>query len=344
MVSIYNKPSYNIAVVGATGNVGRNILQILHDSSFPIGNIVALASTANQDGNQRYVHFSDKTIEVQALNEFDFTGTDLVFSSIRADITREYAPKAIKSGAIIIDNSSAYRMDSKIPLIVPEVNISSMYDLPNQIIASPNCVAIPLSVVLGPLHVSGYPIKRICVSTYQSVSGAGYKNMENLLTETQDVIDNQPISPQFAFNVIPQIDTFNDDGTTGEEQKVINEFGKIVDDKIQIAITCVRVPVFIGHTMAVNVEFRDDIELESLIQKLESGKGISVLRNVNQYVTPIDCAHKDEVFVSRIRRDASLGQRGINMWIACDNVRKGAALNVVQIAKEYISNQMQKAV
>ncbi len=328
---------YTVAVVGATGNVGQEILSILHERKFPLKELIPLASNRS-DGKE--IEYGDgSTLTVQDLDRFDFNGVDIVLASAGAQISLEFAPRATQAGCFVIDNSSAFRMDPEVPLVIPEVNRDSLQLARNQnIVASPNCVAIPLSMVLAPLHQIA-PIKRVVVSTYQSTSGAGSKVMEELFEQTRAIFLNQDVehhhlSHQIAFNVIPQIDVIEASGYTGEEAKVIQETRKIVDPTIEVTATCVRVPVFVGHAISAHIEFINPIEPEEAQHALGLVAGISV-NDPNTLTTPLDCAGTDDVFVSRIRRDESV-DHGLALWITSDNLRKGAALNTVQIAEALV--------
>ena len=332
---------YKVAVVGATGNVGREILNTLAERNFPIDEIYAMASNASIGIEVPYG--DNKDLKVSALENFDFSKVDFVISSISSGETKKYAPKATAQGAIIIDNSSAYRFDSKVPLVVPEVNGDEISNYRNKnIIASPNCVATPLCMVLRPLsNIS--PIKRVVVSTYQSTSGAGRKAMDELFAQTKQILMNQAVvkeefPKQIAFNVIPQIGNFEGDGYTGEESKIINEVEKIMGDKIAVTATSVRVPSFVGHAISANIEFTSQIDEDQAREALREFDGIAIIDNRAEetYITPTECVGEDSVFVSRIRNDPSV-QFGLNLWIVSDNLRKGAALNTVQIAERLVA-------
>ena len=331
---------YNIAIVGATGTVGREILNILAERNFPVGEISALASSQSVGAEVSFGENNELTI--QNLTNFNFTGVDFVFSAVNASLSSEFTPKAAASGAIVIDNSSCFRMEPEIPLIVPEVNGEILNGQRQQIIASPNCVAIPLTTALEPLHnLAG--IKRLVISTYQSTSGAGRKAMDELFNQTKAIFMNGTVEPkkftkQIAFNLIPHIDAFNDDGFTGEETKVINETKKILDPNIEIVATCVRVPVFIGHAISAAIEFDTPIDEEQAREALINKPGLELIdyHTDGGYITPVECAGEDRVFISRLRRDPTVPS-GILMWIVADNLRKGAALNTVQIAETLIA-------
>jgi aspartate-semialdehyde dehydrogenase len=328
---------FKVAVVGATGNVGRELLTTLAERNFPVDDIVALASSASI-GKQ--VSFGeDDVLDIQALDTFDFRGTDLVLSSPGSKAAAAFAPRAVKAGAVVIDNSSYFRMEPDVPLVVPEVNPEAIAQYEKRgIIANPNCSTIQMVVALKPLHDVAR-IKRIVVSTYQSVSGAGRAAMDELFSQTRAVYVNDPVQPehltkQIAFNVIPHIDVFMGDGSTKEEWKMVVETRKILDRDIAVTATCVRVPVFIGHAEAVNVEFARPITEAKARAALHDAPGIVVLdeRVDGGYVTPAESAGEDAVYVSRIRRDPTV-PHGLNLWVVSDNLRKGAALNAVQIAE-----------
>lgn len=337
--------AYNIAVVGATGNVGREILNILDERNFPVGHIYALAS---QNSVGREVSFGDKDLKVQNLDGFDFSKVDIVLSSAGGDVSAKFVPKAAKAGAIVIDNTSHFRMDPDVPLVVPEVNPQALADYKkSNIIANPNCSTIQMMMALKPLHEKAR-IKRVVVSTYQSVSGAGKDAMDELFNQTRKIYMNEQANPsafskQIAFNVIPQIDTFMDDHMTKEEWKMVAETKKILDPAIKICANCVRVPVFIGHAEMVNVEFHDDICAKDAMKAWAKAPGIAVvdLESEMEFVTPAEIQGEDEVFISRVREDASV-ENGLNFWCVADNLRKGAALNAVQIAelliRDYLKN------
>jgi aspartate-semialdehyde dehydrogenase len=335
---------YRVAVVGATGNVGREMLTTLAERNFPVDEMFALASTRSAGVE---VSFGEKDIlKVQALDTFNFKGVDIVLSSAGAKISADFAPRAAAAGAIIIDNTSHFRMDPDVPLVVPEVNPAAIagYKKKN-IIANPNCSTIQMVVALKPLHDMA-KIKRIVVATYQSVSGGGKEAMDELFNQTRGIYVNQAIekerfTKQIAFNVIPHIDVFMDDGSTKEEWKMSVETRKILDPKIRVSATCVRVPVFIGHAEAVNVEFERSISAEEARSILKNAPGIAVVdhRVDEGYVTPVECAGEDKVYVSRIREDPTI-ENGLSLWVVADNLRKGAALNAVQIAEILASNYL----
>ncbi|MDR3450678.1 MAG: aspartate-semialdehyde dehydrogenase [Alphaproteobacteria bacterium] len=329
--------TYNVAVVGATGNVGREMLQILAERNFPVGDIHALAS--GRSAGSEISFGEDDVITVKDLATFDFKGVDICLSSAGAKISEEFAPRATKAGCVIIDNTSHFRMDPDIPLVVPEVNPEAIagYKKKN-IIANPNCSTIQMVVALKPLHDLA-TVKRIVVATYQSVSGAGKEAMDELFVQTRAVFVNDEIKKevfvkQIAFNVIPQIDVFMEDGMTKEEWKMAVETKKIMGVKIKVSATCVRVPVFIGHAEAVNVEFENPISAGEARAALTRAKGVTVIDRKHEegFVTPAETAGEDNVFVSRIREDITV-ENGLNLWVCADNLRKGAALNAVQIAE-----------
>lgn len=325
-----------IAVAGATGNVGREILNLLHDRKFPASEIVALASP-NSVGKK--ISFGDKTLLVQSLNDYDFNGTSIGLFSPGGKISAIHAPRAGKSGCVVIDNTSHFRMDDDVPLIVPEVNPEAIADYKKRnIIANPNCSTIQMVVALKPLHEIA-KIKRIVVSTYQAVSGAGKEAMDELYNSTKKIYENQNLEPKkfskrIAFNVIPQIDVFMDDGSTKEEWKMKVETKKILDPNIEVEATCVRVPVFNCHSEAINIEFEKPITPQQARKALENTDGVVVIDNPAEmkFITPIEASAKDPVFVSRIRKDNSV-KNGLSMWVVADNLKKGAALNAVQIAE-----------
>jgi len=328
---------YRIAVVGATGNVGREILQVLSERKFPADEVIALASSRSIGAEVSYGE--DDILKVRDLANFDFKGIDFVLSSPGSKVSAEFAPRAARAGAVVIDNTSQFRMDPDVPLIVPEVNPEALAGYAKRnIIANPNCSTIQMVVALKPLHDLAR-IRRVVVSTYQSVSGAGKEAMDELFTQTRAIYVNDPLTreqftKQIAFNVIPHIDSFLDDGMTKEEWKMMVETKKILDPSIKVTATCVRVPVFIGHAEAVNVEFEQPISASEARTALREAPGVSVVdhRADEGYVTPVECAGEDLVYVSRIREDQTV-ENGLNLWIVADNIRKGAALNAVQIAE-----------
>ena len=335
---------YRVAVVGATGNVGREILQTLAERAFPIDDIVALAS---QRSVGREVSFGeDDVLPVRDLSTFDFKGWDLALSSPGASVSAKCAPAAGRAGCVVIDNTSQFRMDPDVPLVVPEVNRDAIagYSKRN-IIANPNCSTIQMVMALKPLH-DRVPIRRVVVSTYQSVSGTGRDAMDELFNQTRAVYVNDPIvkekyPKQIAFNVIPQCDRFMEDGSTKEEWKMMVETKKILDPRIRVHATCVRVPVFIGHGEAVNIEFEHPLEADEAREILRAAPGVVVVdhRADEGYVTPQECAGEDPVYVSRIREDPSI-DNGLSLWVVADNLRKGAALNTVQIAEALVEDYL----
>ncbi len=328
---------YKIAVVGATGNVGREMLQTLYERDFPADEVVALASERSVG---REVSFGEREpLSVLSLADYDFTGTDIALFSPGSAVSAEFAPKAAAAGCIVIDNTSQFRMDPDIPLIVPEVNSDAVAGYTKRnIIANPNCSTMQLVVALKPLHET-FGIERVVVATYQSVSGAGKDAMDELFNQTRAVYVNDPIekkqfTKQIAFNVIPHVDTFMDDGSTREEWKMVVETKKILDPDIRIVATCVRVPTFIGHGEAVHVEFARPVSVEEARAALKAMPGVTVVdhRADEGYVTPAECAGEDAVFVSRIRKDPTV-ENGLALWVVADNLRKGAALNIVQMVE-----------
>lgn len=336
---------HKVAVVGATGAVGREILTTLWERKFPASDIIALAS--ERSAGTEVSFGEDDVLKVQNLATFDFAGTDIVLSSPGASVSAEYSPKAAQAGAVVIDNTSHFRMDPDVPLIVPEVNPEALAGYTKRnIIANPNCSTIQLVVALKPLHELA-KIKRVVVATYQAVSGAGKDGMDELFNQTRAIFVNDPIkreqfTKQIAFNAIPHIDKFMDDGYTKEEWKMMVETKKILDPAIKLTSTCVRIPVFIGHSEAVTMEFEKPISVEEARAALREQEGISVIdhRQDEGYVSPAECAGEDATFVSRIRTDPTV-ENGLSMWVVSDNLRKGAALNTVQIAellvKEHLS-------
>lgn len=336
---------YKVAVVGATGNVGHEILKIMDERNFPADDVIALASSRSVG---REVSYGDKNLKVQDLAKFDFKGIDIVLSSPGAKVSAEYSPKAAKAGAIVIDNTSYWRMDPDVPLVVPEVNPEAAKNIPKGIIANPNCSTIQMVVALKPLHDAA-GIKRVVVSTYQSVSGSGKAAMDELFNQTKGIFMNaepklEEYPKQIAFNVIPQIDVFMDDGMTKEEWKMVAETKKILDSKIKVCANCVRVPVFIGHSEMVNVEFERELSAKDAKKLWRKAPGITVidLETDIEYVTPHEIQGEDDVYVSRIREDVSV-EHGLNFWCVADNLRKGAALNTVQIAELLVQNKALKA-
>ena len=330
---------YRIAIAGATGNVGTEMLTILAERGFPADEVIPLASRRSVG---REVSFGDKTLKVRALEDFDFRGTDICLMSAGGDTAKQYAPKIAATGCIVIDNSSAFRYDTDVPLIVPEVNADAIEGFRKRnIIANPNCSTAQLVVALAPLHRVA-PIRRIVVATYQSVSGAGKDAMDELCNQTRavfvaDPVEQKAFPKRIAFNVIPQIDVFMDDGSTKEEWKVSAETKKMLDPKIKVTCTAVRVPVFVGHSEAVNIEFREDapeMSADRARDILREAPGCLVIdkREPGGYATPYESVGEDATYISRIREDATL-DNGLNMWVVSDNLRKGAATNTVQIAE-----------
>ena len=327
---------YNIVVVGATGNVGHEMLNILAEREFPIDKIEALASRKSL-GTE--VSFGDKTLKTKDLDTFDFTGWDMALFAVGSEATKKYAPIAAKAGCVVIDNSSLYRYDPDIPLIVPEVNPQAVHGYSKKnIIANPNCSTAQMVVALKPLHDRA-TIKRVVVSTYQSVSGSGKEAIDSLWNETKAIYNptdhpSQHYTKQIAFNVIPHIDVFMDSGDTKEEWKMVVETKKIVDPKIKVTATCVRVPVFVGHSESINIEFEEFLDEDEARDILREAPGIMVIdkREDGGYVTPIECVGDFATFISRIRQDVTV-ENGLNLWCVSDNLRKCAALNAVQIAE-----------
>ena len=328
---------YRVAVVGATGNVGREMLNILAERQFPVDEIAALASRRSL-GTE--VSFGDQTLKTKDLDNFDFTGWDIALFAIGSDATKQYAPRAARTGCVVIDNSSLYRYDPDVPLVVPEVNPEAVegYSKKN-IIANPNCSTAQMVVALKPLHDRA-KIKRVVVSTYQSVSGSGKAAIDELWDQTKGMyVPGQEVAPsvypkQIAFNVIPHIDVFLEDGSTKEEWKMVAETKKIVDPSIKVMATCVRVPVFVGHSESINLEFEDFLDEDEARDILREAPGIMVVdkREDGGYVTPVECVGDFATFISRIRQDSTI-ENGLNLWCVSDNLRKGAALNAVQIAE-----------
>ena len=328
---------YNIVVVGATGNVGREMLNILAERQFPVAKITALASRRSLGTK---VSFGDETLTTKDLDTFDFTGWDIALFAIGSDATKKYAPVAAAAGCVVIDNSSLYRYDPDVPLVVPEVNADAVLGYAKKnIIANPNCSTAQMVVALKPLHDRA-KIKRVVVSTYQSVSGAGKSGMDELWDQTKAIynptsdVKPETFQKQIAFNVIPHIDVFMEDGSTKEEWKMVAETKKIVDPSIKVTATCVRVPVFVGHSEAINIEFEEFLDEGEARDILREAPGIMVIdkRESGGYVTPIEAVGDFATFISRIRQDSTL-DNGLNLWCVSDNLRKGAALNAVQIAE-----------
>ncbi|HEY6633761.1 MAG TPA: aspartate-semialdehyde dehydrogenase [Rhizobiaceae bacterium] len=327
---------FKIAVAGATGNVGREMLNILEERGFPADEVVALASRRSQ-GTE--VSYGDRTLKVKDLAQYDFSDTDICLMSAGGEVSKQWSPKIGKQGCVVIDNSSAFRYDQDVPLIVPEVNPEAIANFTRKnIIANPNCSTAQLVVALKPLHDVA-TIKRVVVATYQSVSGAGKEGMDELFTQTRAVFVADPVeakkfTKRIAFNVIPHIDVFMEDGYTKEEWKMVAETKKMLDPKIKLTATCVRVPVFIGHSEAVNIEFEKPITADEARDILREAPGCQVLdkREDGGYITPLESAGEDATFISRIREDSTV-ENGLSMWIVSDNLRKGAALNAIQIAE-----------
>jgi len=333
---------YRVAVAGATGSVGREMLSVLSERAFPASEVVALASPRSV-GTE--VSFGDRVLKVKALEHYDFKDTDIVLMSAGSAVSKSMSPKIAAQGAVVIDNSSAWRMDRDVPLVVPEVNADALSGIKKGIVANPNCSTAQLVVALKPLHDEA-KITRVVVSTYQSVSGAGKEAMDELFRQTRAVFVADPIevesfTKQIAYNVIPHIDDFLDSGLTKEEWKMMVETQKILDPDIQLTATCVRVPVFIGHSEAVTIEFERPITAERARQLLRAAPGILVVdkREDGGYVTPVECAGEDATYVSRIRKDPTV-EHGLSLWIVSDNLRKGAALNAVQIAECLINRKL----
>ena len=337
---------YVVAVIGATGNVGREMLKTLAERRFPADEVIALASERSVG---KEVSFGeDKVLKVKNLSTFDFAGVDIALSSPGAKVSAVHTPRAAAAGCVVIDNTSHFRMEPDVPLVVPEVNPQAVAGYKKRrIIANPNCSTIQMVVALKPLHELG-KIKRVVVSTYQSVSGAGKEAMDELFNQTRAIFVNDPIKPerftkQIAFNVIPHIDSFMDDGATKEEWKMTVETRKILDPSIEVHATCVRVPVFIGHGEAVNVEFENPVSETQARAALSKAPGVIVVdhRADEGYVTPVESAGEDAVYVSRIRKDPSI-KNGLSFWCVSDNLRKGAALNAVQIAEVLVRDYLKK--
>ncbi|WP_135449652.1 MULTISPECIES: aspartate-semialdehyde dehydrogenase [Tabrizicola] len=328
---------YKVVVAGATGNVGREMLNILAEREFPVDEIAALASRKSL-GTE--VSFGDKTLKTKDLDTFDFTGWDIALFAVGSEATKIYAPKAAAAGCVVIDNSSLYRYDPEIPLIVPEVNADAIHGYKNRnIIANPNCSTAQMVVALKPLHDRA-KIKRVVVATYQSVSGAGKEGMDELWEQTKAVynpvaeVPPKKFTKQIAFNVIPHIDVFMDSGETKEEWKMVAETKKILDPSIKVTATCVRVPVFVGHSEAINIETEEFLDWQEAQDILREAPGVMLIdkREPGGYITPIECVGEYATYVSRVRQDSTV-ENGLNLWCVSDNLRKGAALNAVQIAE-----------
>ncbi len=339
---------YRVAVVGATGNVGREILNVLAERQFPFDEVAAVAS-ARSTGS--VVDFGDggETLKVQNLEHFDFTGWDMALFAAGSEVSKIHVPRAAAAGCTAIDNSSLYRMDPDVPLIVPEVNADAISGYRKRnIIANPNCSTAQLVVALKPLHDAA-TIKRVVVATYQSVSGTGKSGMDELFEQSRNIFVGDPSEPrvypkQIAFNVIPHAGDFLDDGSTTEEWKIVVETKKILDPKIKVTATCVRVPVFVGHSEAVNIEFENEISAEEAQGILREAPGVMLIdkREPGGYVTPVECVGDYATFVSRVREDSTV-ENGLSLWVVSDNLRKGAALNAVQIAELLGRKHLQKA-
>ncbi|TMM50116.1 aspartate-semialdehyde dehydrogenase [Qipengyuania marisflavi] len=329
---------YRVVVVGATGNVGRELMQVLAEREFPIDELAAVASSRSQGSE---VEFGDtgRMLKCHNIEHFDWAGWDIALFAAGSGVAKDYAPKAAAAGCVVIDNSSLYRMDPDVPLIVPEVNPDAIHGYAKRnIIANPNCSTAQLVVALKPLHDAA-TIKRVVVSTYQSVSGAGKAGMDELFQQSRAIFVGDPMeavtfTKQIAFNVIPHIDVFLDDGSTKEEWKMVVETKKILDPKIKLTATCVRVPVFVGHSEAVSIEFENEISAEQAQDILREAPGCMLIdkREDGGYITPVDAAGDSATYISRVREDPTV-ENGINLWCVSDNLRKGAALNAVQIAE-----------
>ena len=334
---------FKVAVVGATGNVGREILDILAERRFPADEVVALASSRSL---HQEVSFGDKTLKCKSLENYDFKGTDICLMSAGGTVSKEWSPRIAAQGCVVIDNSSQWRMDPDVPLVVPEVNADALAGFAKKnIIANPNCSTAQLVVALKPLHDHA-KITRVVVSTYQSVSGAGKEAMDELFAQTRAVFVSDPVQShkfpkRIAFNVIPEIDVFMEDGYTKEEWKMVVETKKILDPKIKLTATCVRVPVFIGHSEAVNIEFENPISAEEARNILRESPGCLVIdkREGGGYITPHEAAGEDATYISRIRDDPTV-DNGLVLWCVSDNLRKGAALNAVQIAEALVNRKL----
>jgi aspartate-semialdehyde dehydrogenase len=336
---------FKVAVVGATGNVGREMLSIVAERKFPVATVYAVASERSVGAEVSFGE--DDVLKVHDLDKFDFKGVDIALFSPGAKVSAVHAPRAAKAGAVVIDNTSQFRMDPDVPLVVPEVNPQAIAQHTKRgIIANPNCSTIQMVVALKPLHDLAR-IKRVVVATYQSVSGAGREAMDELFTQTRGIYVNDPVkrerfTKQIAFNCIPHIDVFMDDGSTKEEWKMAVETRKILDPDIAVTATCVRVPVFIGHAEAVNLEFERPVTEDEAREALREAPGVTIIdhRADEGYVTQVEAAGDDPVYVSRIRRDPTIAN-GLNLWVVSDNLRKGAALNAVQIAEVLASDYLQ---
>jgi aspartate-semialdehyde dehydrogenase len=338
-----NNMGFKVAVVGATGNVGREMLAILAERNFPADEVVALASSRSQ-GTE--VSYGDKVLKCKVLDTYDFKGTDICLMSAGGDVSKAWSPKIGQQGCVVIDNSSAWRMDPDVPLVVPEVNADALAGFTKKhIIANPNCSTAQLVVALKPLH-DHFGIKRVVVSTYQSVSGAGKEGMDELDRQTKALyslgdVQTKKFTKRIAFNLIPHIDVFMEDGFTKEEWKMMAETKKILDPKIKLTATCVRVPVFISHSESVNVEFEKPVTADEARDILRNAPGVLVIdkRENGGYITPHEAAGEDATYISRIREDATV-ENGLAFWCVSDNLRKGAALNAVQIAEAMIKRKL----
>ena len=337
---------FKVAVVGATGNVGREMLNILAERGFPADEVVAVASRRSLGAE---LSCGDSVLKVKALDHYDFSEVDICLMSAGSAVSKEWSPRIAAQGAVVIDNSSCWRYDPDVPLIVPEVNADAVAGFrKKRIIANPNCSTAQLVVALKPLHDKAR-IKRVVVATYQSVSGAGREAMDELFSQTRAVFVTDPIEPKqfpkrIAFNVIPHIDVFLDDGFTKEEWKMVAETKKLLDPKIKLTATCVRVPVFIGHSEAVNIEFEDPITADEAWDLLRNAPGCLVIdkREPGGYVTPFEAAGEDATYISRVREDPTV-EHGLALWVVSDNLRKGAALNAVQIAEILVNRKLIEA-
>jgi aspartate-semialdehyde dehydrogenase len=328
--------TFSVAVVGATGLVGRKMIDVIEERHFPVSELRPLAS---KNSLGKSIRFKGKNIPVQELTLDSFMGIEIALFSAGASVSKEFADASVRAGALMIDNSSAFRMTEGVPLVVPEVNPEEIFKHKG-IIANPNCSTIQMVVALKPLH-DRWRIKRVVVSTYQSVTGAGKKAVDQLVAElAKDLTVAKKFPHPIAYNALPQIDVFYDDGYTKEEHKMVDETRKIMgDDSIRVSATCVRIPAVGGHSESVNIEFEKPFELEEVRAALKSAKGVCVQDDIqqNMYPMPIWAHEKDDVFVGRIRRDDSI-ENGLNLWIVSDNLRKGAATNAVQIAEEWITH------
>ena len=330
----------NIAIVGATGNVGRKIIEVLENSKLSIKNLYLVASSKSAGSK---LNFKGKEIEIEQLETFDFKKVNITFFSAGGKISQKYVPIAANY-SIVIDNSSFFRMDPDVPLIVPQVNSSDLKNIKKNIIANPNCSTAQLVIILKPLH-DLFNIKRVVISTYQSTSGAGKASMDELVEQTKLLLENKKIisknfTKQIAFNAIPHIDAFTDEGYTKEELKMVNETKKILDKNIELTVTCVRIPVLISHAESINIEFEKNFTLEKINEALNAANGCKVIdeRKDGGYITPVEATGKNETFISRIRKDNS-NNKAVNLWCVSDNLLRGAALNAVEIAEVYIKNK-----